>query len=117
MTAASISETSDSIELRHLSGGGGVDVGAEESLSEDGDEAALGLLTSSGAGVDELVDVGRSDRRRSAVKVGEVQDIGRAADWVAGRAKTNLTLLKRGSEGRDGESEDSGVEHVDGLVW
>jgi hypothetical protein len=56
-----VSGTSDGIGLRRLGGGGGVDVGAEESLSEDGDQAALGLLTSGGAGVDELVDVGRCD--------------------------------------------------------
>jgi hypothetical protein len=28
-----------------------------------------------------------------------------------------LALLERGSEGRDGESEDGGVEHVDDLGW
>ena len=53
---------------------------------------------------------------RSAVQVGEVQDVSRAADWCARGAETCLTLLERGSEGRDGESEDGGEEHVDGLV-
>lgn len=52
---------------------------------------------------------------RSAVQVGEVEDIGSAADGVARGAETGLTLLERGSEGRDGESEDSGVKHFDGL--
>ena len=39
----------------------GVDVGAEEGLAENGDEAALGLLASGGASVDEGVDGGGSD--------------------------------------------------------
>jgi len=49
---------------RRLCGGGsgslssGVDVGADESLAEDGDEAALGLLAGLSASVDELVDAG-----------------------------------------------------------
>lgn len=55
-----ISGTSDGIGLSRLSGGGGVDIGADESLSEDRDEAALGLLATLGTGVDELVDVERS---------------------------------------------------------
>lgn len=38
--------------------GGGVDVGAEEGLAEDGQDAALGLLAGSGADVDELVGAG-----------------------------------------------------------
>jgi hypothetical protein len=49
----------------------------------------------------------------SAVKVGEVEDISRAAERGAGVAETNLTLLKRGSEGHDGESEDGGVKHIE----
>lgn len=52
---------------------------------------------------------------RSAVQVGEVEDVSSTADGVAGAAEADLTLLKRGSEGRDGESEDGGVKHVDGL--
>ena len=48
---------------RCLCGGSGglssrVDVGAEESLAEDRDKAALGLLASLSASVDELVDAG-----------------------------------------------------------
>jgi hypothetical protein len=39
-------------------GGGGVDVGAEKGLSEDGEDAALGLLSLVGADVDEVVDIG-----------------------------------------------------------
>jgi hypothetical protein len=50
------------------------------------------------------------------VKVSDVENIGGAADWVTRAAETNLALLlERGSEGRDGESEDGGVKHVDGL--
>lgn len=41
--------------------GSGVDIGADESLSEDGDQAALGLLALSSASVDELIDGKRSD--------------------------------------------------------
>jgi hypothetical protein len=52
---------------------------------------------------------------RSAVQVGEVQDVGSAADGGAGGAETGLTLLKRGSESGDGESEDGGVKHLEGL--
>jgi hypothetical protein len=36
-------------------GASGVDVAADQSLAEDGQEAALGLLALSGAGGDELV--------------------------------------------------------------
>lgn len=43
------------------SSGSGVDVGADESLAEDGDEAALGLLATGGASIDESVDAGRCD--------------------------------------------------------
>lgn len=39
--------------------GSGVDVRAEESLAEDGQDAALGLLAGGGADVDELVGAGR----------------------------------------------------------
>lgn len=107
-------------QKRHLSasGGdlsGGVDIGAEKGLSENGDQAALGLLATLSAGVDEGVDGGGGDGRRSAVQVGEVENVSCAADGIAGAAETDLTLLERGSEGRDGESEDGGVEHVDGL--
>lgn len=38
------------------SGSNGVDIGADESLAEDGKEAALGLLARGGADIDELVD-------------------------------------------------------------
>jgi hypothetical protein len=41
------------------SGSGGVDVGTEEGLAENGEQAALGLLTLGGADVDEAVDIGR----------------------------------------------------------
>jgi hypothetical protein len=52
----------------------------------------------------------------SAVQVREVEDISGAADGVAGAAKANLALLDDGgSNGRDGESEDDGELHVDGL--
>jgi hypothetical protein len=63
-----------------------------------------------------MVDSGTSrckELTRSAVQVGEVQDISRAADWAARAAETDLTLFERSSEGRDGESEDGGVKHVD----
>jgi hypothetical protein len=40
------------------SGNGGVDIGAEKGLSEDGEDAALGLLALSGADIDEVVDIG-----------------------------------------------------------
>jgi hypothetical protein len=50
------------------------------------------------------------------VEVGDVENIGGTADGVAGAAETNLALLLDGSsEGRDGESEDGGVKHVDGF--
>ena len=91
----------------------GVDVGADKGLSEDGDQAALGLLALCGAGVDETVDGGGGDWGSSTVQVGEVQDVSCAADWGTRAAETSLTLLKRGSHGRDGKSEDGGVEHVD----
>jgi hypothetical protein len=41
-------------------GRGGVDVGAEESLAEDREDTALGLLSSVGADVDEVVGGVRS---------------------------------------------------------
>lgn len=51
-----------------------------------------------------------------AVKVGEVEHISGTADWAARCAKVSLALvLERSSEGSDGESEDGGVKHVDGL--
>jgi hypothetical protein len=61
------SRTSDGSRRRkRLSGSGdlsgGVDVGAEKGLSENGDQAAFGLLATLGAGVDEGVDGGRGDR-------------------------------------------------------
>ena len=45
------------------SGGGGslslgLNIGADQALLEDGEQAALGLLSLSGADVDEAVDVG-----------------------------------------------------------
>jgi hypothetical protein len=40
------------------SGGSGVDVGAEKSLAENRDQAALGLLASGSAAVNEGVDIG-----------------------------------------------------------
>ena len=110
---------------RRLCGGGsgslssGVDVGADKSLAEDGDEAALGLLAGLSASVDELVDAGGGGGRRSAVQVGEVQDIGSAADGVAGRAETNLALIEgssKGSGGREGEDGGDGELHVDGCL-
>jgi hypothetical protein len=55
---------------------------------------------------------------RSAVQVCEVENISRAALGAAGAAERRLTLLellKGGSDGRDGESEDVGELHVDGL--
>jgi hypothetical protein len=52
---------------------------------------------------------------RRTVQVGEVQDVSRATDWSARGAEAGLTLLKGGSESRDGESEDGGEEHVYGL--
>ena len=41
--------------------GSRVDVGADEGLAEDGDEAALGLLTCRGTSIDEVVDGGGGD--------------------------------------------------------
>lgn len=55
------SGTSDG-QRRRLSGSGGVDVGAEKGLAENGDQAALGLLTLGSAAIDESVDVGGGDR-------------------------------------------------------
>lgn len=60
---------------------------------------------------------GRRRLTRSAVQVGEVQDISRAADGVAGAAEAGLALFEGSGHGGDGESEDGGEEHVDGLVW
>jgi hypothetical protein len=62
----------------HLCGGswglsGGVDIGAEESLAQDGDQAALGLLADLGASVDEAVDGGGSDG--SCINVSEGRKI------------------------------------------
>ena len=79
----------------------GVDIGAEEVLTQDREDAALGLLTLSGADGDEVVDGGRSsgsycdvssrfrigdwvesskdERTISAIQVSEVQNISRAA--------------------------------------
>lgn len=60
-------------------------------------------------------------RTRSAVQVGEVQDIGSAADGVAGRAEANLALVKGSSEGSGGGESDNGGDgelHFEGwLGW
>jgi hypothetical protein len=55
---------------------------------------------------------------RSAVQVGEVQDIGGAADGVARGAETDLALLDGRGEGNDGHGEDSGDGklHVEGWL-
>jgi len=51
--------------MAHLSGGsgrgsgGGVHIAADEGLAQDGEQAALGLLSASGADIDEAVDIGR----------------------------------------------------------
>lgn len=50
--------TSDG-QRRRLSGW--VDIGADQSLAENGEQAALGLLATLGALVDEAVDGGGSD--------------------------------------------------------
>lgn len=54
-----------SIRKQRLLGGGGgsggVDIGADQSLSEDGDQAALGLLALSSTSIDELVGGGRGE--------------------------------------------------------
>jgi hypothetical protein len=59
----------------------------------------------------------KGKRTRSAVQVGEVQDVSCAADGVAGAAEADLALSDLGGsrEGSDGECEDGGVKHVDGL--
>jgi hypothetical protein len=62
-TCVVTSGTSDGTRKR-LCGGSGrsrgsrVDVGAEKSLAENGDQAALGLLALGGAAIDEGVDIG-----------------------------------------------------------
>jgi hypothetical protein len=55
------------MERKRLCGNGwgwgcssGVDVGAEQSLSKNGEDAAFGLLALGGADVDELVDTSGS---------------------------------------------------------
>jgi hypothetical protein len=56
---------------------------------------------------------------RSAVQVGEVQDVGSTADGVAGRAETNLALVEGSGEGGGGgESQNSGDGelHFEGWV-
>lgn len=52
---------------------------------------------------------------RSAVQVGEVENVGGTAHWAAGAAETSLAFLNEGSgHGSGGEGEDGGEEHVDG---
>ena len=94
----------------------GVDVGAEEGLAENGDQAALGLLTLGSAALDEGVDGKRGGVGGSAVEVGEVQDVSRAADGTAGTAETSLALIKRSSHGGSGKGEDGSVEHLERLM-
>ena len=72
--------------------GGGVNVGADESLAVDGDEAALGLLALSRAGVDELVDA--SGGGASCEEVSDhVQVVRRERDVVRG-AQSRLARFK-----------------------
>jgi hypothetical protein len=115
-------------------GTGGVDVAAEQTLAQKGNETALGLLADVGTAADESVDgsgcdgswsvvsscssakikIGTSESlTSSAVEVGEVQDIGGAAQGRARCAEGSLTPLERSSDGSDGESEDGGEEHLD----
>ena len=59
---------------RYLSGSAGsrssgVDIRADESLAEDGQEAALGLLALGSAGVDEVVGSGGGDWRWESVRI------------------------------------------------
>jgi hypothetical protein len=64
---------------------------------------------------------GWGNRTRSAVQVGEVQDVGSAADGVAGRAETNLALIEGSSEGGGGGESENGGDgelHFEGwLNW
>jgi hypothetical protein len=56
---------------------------------------------------------------RSAVQVGEVQDVGGTADRSAGRAEANLALIEGSGEGGGGcESENGGDGelHFEGWV-
>jgi hypothetical protein len=115
-------------------GTGGVDVAAEQTLAEKGDETALGLLADVGTAVDESVDgsgcdgswgvvsncssakikMGTSESLTSiAVEVEDVQDISGAALGRARCAEGGLAPLKRSCGGSDGESEDGGEEHLD----
>lgn len=79
-------------------------------------QVEMKVLTSAGVVgavklVSEDVGSGRRERQhtRSAVQVGEVQDVGSAADWGAGVAETNLALIERSGEGGGGsESQDGG---------
>jgi hypothetical protein len=75
------------------SGSSGVDVGADEGLAEDGDEAALGLLTFAGAGVDEFVNIGGCDGGCDVVSNYGFQEIGkdvRVAQSKLARFRTSV---------------------------
>jgi hypothetical protein len=94
------SRTSQEIDPETCLCGRRVDIGAEESLSQDGKNAALRLLSSSRADVDEVIDAGwggwcciilacwtiirteaGKERTGSAVQVSEVEDISSATLW------------------------------------
>jgi len=58
-------------------------------------------------------------RTRSAVQVGEVQDVGSAADGSARGAETSLALIEgssKGSGGGKGKNGGDGELHVDGCL-
>jgi hypothetical protein len=115
-------------------GSSGVDVAAEQTLAQKGDEAALGLLANVGTASDESVDgsgcdgswgvvssyssakikMGTSESLTSiAVQVEDVKDISGAALGRARCAEGGLAPLERSSGGSDGESENGGEEHLD----
>ena len=55
---------------------------------------------------------------RSAVQVGQVEDISGAADWAAGGAETDLALFDGSGEGNGGQGKDGGDGelHVEGWL-
>lgn len=60
--------------------------------------------------------MGEAEHTSSAVQVGEVQNISCAADWVAGRAETELALHNSGSGESDGCESNNGGDgelHID----
>ena len=84
---------------------------AEERLSEDGEETALGLLTDFGAHVGELVGGESRIRGVDAVQVGKVEDVDGAALRVGEGAQADEVLsLVDGWHGHDGAGEEGGCD-------